>query len=223
MLRYRAGYAITCLRSRPAHLAFLLTAISLLTLGCAPRSNWEEEVTIAPGETVIVEREARFRSSGAVGSPKFTYPTKQSLRVTLASGRTGDWVSELTNRFISKSTLRPLYLQRDDDSQLILVVAFYYCENWADNFNRPSPPYLAFRWTGKTWIAVPVPDNFWERQANLLTSPSPTTGGQFSATDIAERGKKAWEYYGTLRRVPYIPNCGMYAGDELRNATKNSQ
>ncbi|MCL4792107.1 MAG: hypothetical protein KJ040_08665 [Gammaproteobacteria bacterium] len=216
MFGYCAGYATPCVRSRPARLAFLLTAISLLTLGCAPRSSWEEEVSIAPGETVIVERDARFGSAGAIGSPKFSFPTRQSLRVNLASGATGDWVSSLGNRSDPDSTLRPLYLQRDENGQLVLVVRFYFCEDWV-RFDRPSPPYLAFHWSGKEWDPTPVPANFWERASNLLASPGPNTGLRWTAAEIAKRNKNAWEYDSRLRRVGFVPNCGNYAGEELRN------
>lgn len=215
MLGFCVGYATPCLRSRPARLAFVLTAISFLTLGCAPRSSWEEAVSIAPGETVIVEREARFHSSGAIGSPKFGYPTKQSLRVRLASGPTGDWVSSLDSRAHAKTTLRPLYLHRDDDGQLILVVGFYFCKDWAD-FKWPSPPYLAFRWTGKTWKSVPVPDDFWERDSNLLANPGPYTGLLLSEAEVRKRNGGAWEYDAKLRNVPLIQGCGMYASEELQ-------
>ena len=215
MFRYRAGCATTCLRSRPAHLAFLLTAISLLTLGCAPRASWEEEVSIAPGETVIVEREARFDSSGAIGSPKFGYPTRQLLRVRLASGPTGDWVSSLDSRAHAKTTLRPLYLHRDENRQLLMVAGFYFCKDWSD-FKWPSPPYLAFRWTGKTWDSVPVPDDFWERDSNLLANPGPYTGLQLSEAEVRKRNNGVWEYDAKLRNVPLIPNCGNYASEELQ-------
>ena len=208
MLRYRAGCATTCLRSRPARLAFLLTAISLLTLGCAPRASWEEEVSIAPGETVIVEREARFRSSGAVGSPKFTYPTKQSLRVRLASGPTGEWVSALTNRFIPKSTLKPLYLHQDDDGQLILVTTFEFCANWRD-FKRPASPYVGFRWTGKrTGIPSPYRPPSWSDSANLLIDPGPDTEQRLT---VAEACHAEQSGHGSSTPpcgdVPYVPNC----------------
>lgn len=49
-------------------ISLFLIALALLTAGCAPRSNWEEEVSIAPGETVMVERATRFGSAGAIGS-----------------------------------------------------------------------------------------------------------------------------------------------------------
>jgi hypothetical protein len=215
MQRFCDGNSALALGARPFRFTLLLVAVSVLTVGCAPRSSWEEEVSIAPGEPVTVERDARFGSAGAVGSPKFSFPIRQALRVNLASGRTGDWVSALTNRFIPESTLRPLYLHRDDEGQLVMVAGFYFCENWPD-FDHPSPPYLAFRWTGKNWDLVDVPDAFWERDSNLLADLGPKTGLRLNPAEIKKRNSQLDEYEAKLMNVRLLPNCGMWASDELQ-------
>ena len=61
-----------------------------------------------------------------------------------------------------------------------------------------------------------MPDDFWERDSNLLANPGPYTGLQLSEAEVRKRNNGVWEYDAKLRNVPLIPNCGNYASEELQ-------
>lgn len=166
--------------------SILVIIVALALTGCGGSRNWREEVLLADGKTVVVERWAKL------GNPlDQEIPDIKSGPPTIGYGmripRSGQQsaVSWETDR-----TLTPLAIGLRGEN-IYLAASPRFC--WAyDQLGRPVPPYVFFKHDGKEWQRIPV-EEFPEEisTTNLLVAarPQDVESGVVKAEFIANRNR----------------------------------
>ncbi|MDP2995400.1 MAG: hypothetical protein Q8N46_09810 [Anaerolineales bacterium] len=137
-----------------------LATISLVILGggmsaCAMGgASWKEEVLLHDGSKIHVERNLIRKGR----HEPFQRPSigEQRLSFTLpATKRPVVWKDEFSEDLGSANFL-PMMLEIDKDTAY-LVVSPMGCLSY-NKWGRPNPPYVVFKYQGKTWDRIALED-----------------------------------------------------------------
>lgn len=123
------------------------------------RLQWKEQVVLAGGAKIEIERFVRFHWQQPWAGPRSEDETQDAwLRSTLNPPAFPIWQAPMV----------PLVLDRDPGSgEWLLVATMSHCRVWALN-GQPKPPYWAFRVENGRWMRTAMPEEIWGRPANLL-------------------------------------------------------
>jgi len=144
--------------------AVIVIAIFVLYLGNRLWShrditwNWQEEVQLADGSRVWVEREKIIEVRG--GGEPFTSSRGVKKNQIIISGELGDVVWNFP--------LAPMILERGETSGRWVVIASpLYCEDHY-RYGSPKPPYIQFDYVNGQWAHKQVDPKWYGKRANLL-------------------------------------------------------
>lgn len=150
--------------SRYFLLMFIVAMLSILS-GCSRMSTtWKEEVRLASGKLLTVDRTAKGTITRDIAMRATGWkPEVLTLRIPqsgLDTKAPPPW----------RSVLIPVVLDYDPASSEWSVVATYlFCSTWYD-MGRPESPYVQFTSShGAPWKVVPLRKDMVGRPANLLT------------------------------------------------------
>jgi hypothetical protein len=146
--------------------------MTLLALaGCERKYfEWTEDVRLADGSTVQVERTTRYgRISNEMGGP------------------TSRWVSEATVTIVEQGrklptwshAMEPFVLDKDPATghwQLV-ANAVDYCD-YASRFGAPYVTFPTFELAGMDWVYIGLSESMMNRRANLLVGTPKTQLGR---------------------------------------------
>ena len=147
---------------------FLRWAFSVPTIlaaaGCV-KSNlqWEEEVQLASGEVLVVQRVVKgINPMGEVGGPGGW--DSESMTVAVLSPPRAD------NPPVWEGPFVPLLFDRDAQTgQWFMVATFYSCESWYA-LGKPKLPYTEYRLKEGRWQQQSLTPSLIGRKANMLTN-----------------------------------------------------
>lgn len=116
------------------------------------KTSWKEEVLLHDGKKIIVERSQTYGGRHEIGQRP---PIKeQRLTFTLpGSNRSITWQSEYSED-IGRANLNPLALHILNGTPYI-VLEPNLCLAY-NKWGRPNPPYVIFKYDGKTWKRIPL-------------------------------------------------------------------
>lgn len=130
--------------------SILVVIAALVLTGCGGSRNWKEEVRLADGKTIVVERWEKLGNPLDREIPDLKYgpPT---IGYGIRIPRPGQWLPVLWE---TDKTLTPLAIGFRGEA-IYLAASPRFC--WAyDQLGRPVPPYVFFRHDGKEWRRIPV-------------------------------------------------------------------
>jgi len=138
-------------------------------LGFGNSASWKEEVLLHDGRKIVVERSQTHGGRGEVGQS----PIKEhSITFTLpGTGKAITWKDEYSQD-VGHANFDLLALHIMNDTPY-LVMTTYGCMAY-NKWGRPNPPYVIFKYGGKVWQRIPLPELPAEfKGINLLHSASP--------------------------------------------------
>jgi hypothetical protein len=155
--------------------AFVLT-------GCGGGRNWREEVRMADGKTIVVQRIAKLGNPLDQEIPDLKYgPPTVGHRIRIPVPNRGSVVWE------TDKTLTPLAIGLRGET-LYLAASPRFC--WAyDQLGRPVPPYVFFKHEGKDWQRIPVeefPEEIDTANLSVAGRPEDAEAG-YVAADAVKR------------------------------------
>ncbi|UCV16641.1 hypothetical protein [Quatrionicoccus australiensis] len=157
--------------------ATLLALVALFSLNaCAGLlgfggDSWQEEVLLHDGNKLVVDRSVERGGRHEVGQ-KPAY-TKQALAFTHpTTGERVIWEDKATPD-LGSSNFLPMALDIYQGT-IYLVANPMGCLAY-NKWDRPNPPYVVFRYGGKTWEHVPLQELPLETKTPNLISSSPDT------------------------------------------------
>lgn len=114
--------------------------------------KWKEEVLLHDGRKIIVERSQSYGGRHEIGQ---TPPIKeQKITFTLpGTNKRITWKSEYSED-IGRANFKLLALHILKDTPYI-VAKPNLCLSY-NKWGRPNPPYVFFKYTGKTWQRIPI-------------------------------------------------------------------
>lgn len=121
-----------------------LVVLGLVLAGCGDRLKWTEQVRLADGQIIKLERYQEF--DGPATYP-FGPPTESASGFEFRMPVTGDKV-----RWRDKGELATVALIIDDGIPTLLTTPRTGISLL--RFRCPSPPYLAFQYRDKKWVRV---------------------------------------------------------------------
>ncbi|UCV16644.1 hypothetical protein [Quatrionicoccus australiensis] len=155
----------------------LLSLIALFSLNaCAGLfglggDSWQEEVLLHDGNKLVVDRSVERGGPHEIGQ-KPAY-TKQTLAFTHpATGERVVWEDKATPD-LGNSNFLPMALDIYQ-GKIYLVANPMGCLAY-NKWGRPNPPYVIFRYDGKTWVRIPLHELPPETKTPNLIVSSPDT------------------------------------------------
>ncbi|MDB5801578.1 MAG: hypothetical protein JWL63_2517 [Rhodocyclales bacterium] len=146
-------------------MSFVLVLSALLASACSgtKKTDWKEEVQLADGSVIVVQRSAQAKGFGEMGGPSGLRDLKESLQVVSSPyPMPPSW----------NDIYAPILLDYDvSKKEWFLVATFYMCEDWR-RLGRPKSPYLEYRVRNGEWARVSLDPKLFERDTNLLTGPN---------------------------------------------------
>jgi hypothetical protein len=156
------------MRARVIALCLASVAIS----GCARKHfEWTEQVQLADGATVDVERSIRYgKVLRELGGPTSAWISEANVTIVDRGERLATW----------SHAMEPFIVDRDKSTGKWLLVAnaMDYCE-YAANFASPAPTFLAFELDGGSWKYIGLPEAAVGRNANMLLGVPGKGDGQY--------------------------------------------
>lgn len=153
-----------------------VTAAACLAACGNSRLEWQEEVRLHDGETIVVKRTAKTKAFGEVGGPGGW--ENEGMTMSIVQPQRPDNPPPWEGRFV------PVLFDRDAASgQWFLVATFFSCQSWYD-LGRPALPYTEYRLREGRWVQGPLSAELIGRSANMFTSIRST--GQ-SDVSVAEK------------------------------------
>lgn len=150
---------------KPTFLSSLLlrgwqSVVFILTLGvtmnacAADTTKWKEEVVLHDGKKIIVQRSQNYGGRHEIGQ---TPPIKeQEITFTVpATNKTFSFKSEFSED-IGRANFKLLALHILNDTPYIVTTP-NLCLSY-NKWGRPNPPYVFFKYDGKTWQRIPLTD-----------------------------------------------------------------
>ena len=119
---------------------------------CADGTSWKEEVLLHDGKKLIVERSQSYGGRHEIGQKP---PIKeQEITFTLlGSSRSITWKTEYGEDIgRANLNLRALHIL---DGTPYIVAEPNLCLAY-NKWGRPNPPYVFFKYDGKTWQRIPL-------------------------------------------------------------------
>lgn len=135
-----------------------LVGISLMVLGgsmsaCAIGGvSWKEEVLLHDGKKIIVDRSQTRGGNHEIGQP----PPVKEHTISFAlpnSDKTITWTSEY-GEDVGRANFNLLALHVLNGTPYV-VTSPNLCLSY-NKWGRPNPPYVFFRYDGKTWQRIPL-------------------------------------------------------------------
>jgi hypothetical protein len=147
--------------------------------------RFTEEVQLANGEVIEVERAVKAKSFAEIGGPGGWEPVYMSLAIGKPKRANNPPKWETT------AGLVPILFDRDpDNGEWALLATFYTCEAWYD-LGRPKLPYAEFRVRNARWQRVELSSKWIGRSANILTGIS--SKGEPKFLPLAEKDSRNFE------------------------------
>lgn len=173
----------------------LMLALTLTTACSRVNLEWSEEVRLADGSTLIVDRTAQGEKKYEIGGPGGWDQAQMTLRINPKE-------NGVRPPPVWRDAFVPLLLDYDHFTQTwSLVSSFYFCSTWYE-LGKPELPYIEFQSTGDgTWIRVPLESRLIGRDSNLLTGPN--AKGEHARVTLKE--KEARERNTSQRLKKIIP------------------
>ncbi|OZA13076.1 MAG: hypothetical protein B7X94_02920 [Hydrogenophilales bacterium 17-62-8] len=131
-------------------IAILLTILGGGVSACADGASWKEEVVLHDGSKIHVERNLIRKGR----HEPFQRPSIGEQRLSFilpATKRPVVWKDEFSEDLGSANFL-PMMLEIDKD-MAYLVVSPMGCLSY-NKWGRPNPPYVVFKYQGKTWNRI---------------------------------------------------------------------
>lgn len=125
--------------------------------------QWQEEVQLASGEVLVVQRVVKGVSPmGEVGGPGGW--DSEGMTVAVLSPARAD------NPPVWEGPFVPLLFDRDAQTgQWFMVATFYSCESWYA-LGKPKLPYTEYRLKDGRWQQQSLTPSLIGRKANMLTN-----------------------------------------------------
>jgi hypothetical protein len=172
--------------------------------------SWKEEVLLHDGQKLIVERSQSYGGRHEIGQPA---PIKeQSITFTLPNtSKSITWKDESTED-IGHANFDLLALHVINNTPYI-VTSPNLCISY-NKWGRPTPPYIFFKYDGKSWQKIPLsefPAEF--KDINLVIDDVPdrkelTDHGAVSAQSVKRLNSSlTQEEYKTITRTPIEIGC----------------
>jgi len=180
-------------------------------------TSWKEEVLLHDGQKIIVERTLERGGRHEIGQrPSYT---KQTLAFTHPI--TGEQVTWEDNASPDLGTSSFLPMAIDIYQGTIYLVANPMGCLAYNKWGRPNPPYVVFRYNGKTWLRIPLQELPPEIKTPNLIVSSPDTevenlGKRFADAETIKRlnsGFQQPEYKTILREA--MANSGGRCGEMI--------
>lgn len=186
---------------------------------CADGTSWKEEVLLHDGKKLIVERSQTYGGRHEIGQKP---PIKeQEITFTLpGSSRSISWKTEYSED-IGRANLNLLALHVLNGTPYI-VAEPNLCHAY-NKWGRPNPPYVFFKYDGKAWQRIPLPEFPTQfKDINLVVNTLGEAGtlgsGKVISADTArELNSQLWRYpneqaqYKTILREPLArERCPQY-------------
>lgn len=142
----------------------MISAVMLMAACSKVNLEWSEEVQLADGSTLIVDRTATGEKKYEIGGPGGWNQTQMSLRVSPSGG--------MNPPPVWRDAFVPLLLDYEPTTGAwSLVTSFYFCSTWYE-LGKPELPYIEFQSSGGgAWTRVPLESRLIGRESNLLTGP----------------------------------------------------
>lgn len=143
---------------------------------CGKREiHFAEEVELANGEIIKVDRHVVAAPFGEVGGPGGWEPKYMSLEIVDPKR------PENPPKWESSIGLLPILFDRDpDNGEWTLLATYYSCDVWSA-IGRPKLPYAEFRVRNGQWQGVALSEKWLGRPANVLTGVSSDGEPEFIA------------------------------------------
>lgn len=197
--------------------------ISILTLGTSINAfgflglggtSWKEEVLLHDGSKIVVERTVERGGRHEIGQ-KPPYKVQSLVFVMPGINQQVIWEDNFSADLGSANFL-PMLLDVSNDVAY-LVASPMGCLSY-NKWGRPNPPYVVFKYIGKTWQRIPLEELPAEIKTPNLISSAPDievekSGDRFmSAEGIKEiiSGYKQPEYKTILREPLTKERCPQY-------------
>ncbi len=140
---------------------------TLLLAACAREKvfRWEEEVVLTGGETLVLERTARYRRSGEPYNPTKTGWAPEDSGIVVRSGPE----ALIGATYAVRDWIEPVVLDRDPQSRDLVMVGTAWNCDWVRKYaGKAKGLYVAFRLRpGVEAEAIGMPDWAWGRTRNL--------------------------------------------------------
>ena len=121
--------------------------------------EWIEDVELASGEIIKVERDVKFRWRFLFGSGRAPDEVKYSaVRPAEQAADFPEW----------RAPMLPILLEKDLATGAWWIVATTRQEEFWHRNQQPQPPYWAFTTEKNRWVRASVPEFIWGRAANLF-------------------------------------------------------
>ncbi len=181
--------------------------------------SWQEEVLLHDGGKVVVERHTTRGGRHEIGE-KSSY-TQQTLIFTHpGTGEQIIWEDKATPD-LGNSSFLPIALDIYQGT-VYLVANPMGCLSY-NKWGRPNPPYVIFRYDGKSWVRIPLQELPPETKTPNLIVSSPDTqveslGKRFVDAATIKRqnaGFRQPEYKAILRET--MANIGQQCRVEYSN------
>lgn len=128
------------------------------------RIHFKEEVRLANGKIIVIERKIETSSYGEIGGPGGWDMVSNSLELIEQTSTKTQLVWETDRR------LSPVLLDWDEDSQeWYLILVFRTCKEFFDH-GRPEYAYVEQRYRDGQWREVPIAYSRFGRKANLFSA-----------------------------------------------------
>ena len=192
----------------------LLLMMALSMSACSKTSSWKEEVLLHDGSKMIVERSQRYGGAHEFLTQSSSV-TEHTATFTLPnSNEKISWTSEFSED-IGRTNFNLLAVHvLKGKAYLVTEPNGYLSYN---KWGRPNPPYIFFKYVGKSWKQIPLsefPIEF--KTFNLIANTTrrhdveeaTSKSGYVSASDVSEINSSLVQpQYQTILRVP-IPGLG---------------
>ena len=150
---------------------FSLTACAGLSGAISHTMSWKEEVKLHDGSKIVVDRSVERGGPHEIGQqPSYTKETLVFTHPT--TGEQVVWEDKATPD-LKVSNFLPMALDIYQGT-VYLVASPMGCLSY-NKWERPNPPYVIFRYQGKTWERVPLQELPLETKALNLIFSSPDT------------------------------------------------
>lgn len=151
--------------------AVVLTLVALGTLSaCDRRMHFTEDVQLADGKVIKVDRRVSAAPLGEIGGPGGWESKYMSLEIIEPKR------PENPPKWESTAGLVPILFDKDpDNGEWTLLATFYTCDAWYA-LGRPKLPYAEFRARAAQWQKVDLSTKWAGRPANVMTHIS--SGGE---------------------------------------------
>ena len=144
--------------------AIAIALIALLAFGIFlamdKRIGFNEEVGLADGRAIVIERFIKAKPLGEIGGPGGWEPIYNSVEI-VGTTEPAKWESD--------RGLMPMLVDRDAATgEWFVVATFFTCHPWYQ-LGRPKLPYAEFRYRNSAWQQVNLSADLIGRKANVST------------------------------------------------------